>query len=284
MILRLLVISMMAVGLGGFALFFWRAEHQPPQPSAPVIVAVAKPPPVMVMVMVAGRDLMPGTFLRPDDLTNVSMAREAAPASASIDTPDARAKLIGALVRRPIQRGSAMALTDLLLAGDHGFLTAILQPGMRAYTIPPEQILSNPGLIWPGDRIDLILTQQMPATVELGHQISGETVLGNLRVLAIDRQLLPPVPTDTDKSGSTAAQTSAAVTVEVSPENVQRLAVALRLGKVGLAVCAGTVARSVPMPTGITWAGSVMRALSQTQPQAASMHVFEGSDDKEYKF
>lgn len=292
MILRLFLFAVMGVGLAGFGIFGWRATHQPSPPQQ--VAAAPVRAPVMLSLLIAAHDLAPGSFVRPDDLSAVSIAQDAAPARAKRDTPAARAALIGALVRRPIMHESVLDPVDLLPAGEHGFLAAILAPGMRAFTISHEQLVSNAGLIWPGDRLDLILTHQMPETMPLGLQISGETVLTDLRVLAVDRQLVPSQATDPKLvSGGDPAS---AVTVEVSPAAAERLAVALRLGKVGFALrsttpgAADQAAISLPAaplaPGSTTWAGNVMHSLNQIRPPPppASLHVFEGNDDKEYKF
>lgn len=290
MSLRPILFAVMAVGLCGFGIFGWRAAHQPP-PQRQALAATA-PAPVMLGLLVAAHDLAPGSFLRPDDLSAVSVARDAASPEARRDTPAARAEVIGALVRRPILHGSALQPADLLLAGTHGFLAALLTPGMRAFTISHEQLVSDAGLIWPGDRLDLILTQQMPNVLP-GRQMSAETVLINLRVLAIDRQLVPVQAPDPRAAPGAAGMPGAAVTVEVSPDDAVRLALALRLGKVAFAIRSATpgdadrVAAGPPAAPGATiWAGNVMHSLDDARPPppAASIHVFEGDGDREYKF
>ena len=47
--------------------------------------------------------------------------------------------------------------------GDHGFLAAVLAAGMRAVTVGVDATTGAAGLIWPGDRVDLILTQTIQA-------------------------------------------------------------------------------------------------------------------------
>ena len=302
MISRVLLSGLAAVGLVGFGVFGWRAIHHPPPASLPPVpraIAVAKPPPVMVRLLVAGRDLSPGTFLRSEDLSTVTMAADVVPSGAEVNSVAVRSRLVGALVRRPILHEAPIDPADLLLAGDHGFLAAVLQPGMRAFTISPDQIVSDSGLIWPGDHLDLILTQQMPSGMPLAREVAAETILSNLRVLAIDRQLVVSEPAGERSPGS--GETSpAAVTVEVSVTDAERLAVALRLGKVALALCASSPSALVPSqgmaaqtagmekPSKSTtvWAGGVMHALTGIQPPAAttSVHVFGGDGDKEYKF
>lgn len=290
---RTLIIAVAGVAVVGLGITGWRALSSSPPPAPAVAAPVRQIP--MVSLLVAYRDVPPGAFLRPGDMSSVSVAADIAPPRAWRDTAAARASLVGALVRRPIPHDTMLDPSELLPAGDHGFLAALLTPGMRAFTIPHDQIISGSELIWPGDRIDLILTQQMPAGLAPGHQISAETVLTNLRVLAIDRQLIQPLPTDDEKEATRSDSNSGTVTVEVSPSDAEKLAVALRLGRVAFAVRAALgpearaeLATDAPPghPTGATWADTVMHSLDQVPPSppAVSLHVFEGAGMQEYKF
>ena len=71
-----------------------------------------------------------------------------------------------------------MRAGDVMRPGDHGFLAAVLLPGMRAVTVGVDAITGTAGLIWPGDRVDLILTQRSwNAACRSGHRVAAETVL-----------------------------------------------------------------------------------------------------------
>ena len=62
---------------------------------------------------------------------------------------------------------------------------------MRAVTVAVDATTGAAGLIWPGDRVDLILTQTIQeATLPLGRRVAAETVLSDVRVIAIDQQLV----------------------------------------------------------------------------------------------
>lgn len=297
MIKRLFPFLVTGIGLVGFLIFGWKALHQSPPPPQRPVAMVAAPAPVMHNLLIAAHDLTPGSFLRPDDLATAAFGLQATPAGAWQDTLTTRATLVGALILQRVTHESVLFPADMLLPGDHGFLSAILSPGMRAYTLSRDQMLADVGLIWPGDRIDLILTQEMPTGTAPARLISAETVLTNLRVLAIGRELVQPHDTD-DKSRNAQSDQggvpSEAVTVEVTPADAERLAVAVRLGKVALAVRPpgadkGVPAGGIPVPAPVgstTWAGNVMHSLGQIQPPPppVSLHVFDGGADKEYKF
>ena len=81
-----------------------------------------------------------------------------------MDTPAARTELFGAMVRRNLATGDVVLSADALNPGDRGFLAAVLGPGMRAVTVGVDAVSGLAGLIWPGDRVDLILTQSQEGT------------------------------------------------------------------------------------------------------------------------
>ena len=72
-----------------------------------------------------------------------------------------RTGLTGAMVRRSLGAGEFLLATDVMRPGDHGFLAAVLGPDMRAASVGVDNVSGSAGLIWPGDRVDLILTQSL---------------------------------------------------------------------------------------------------------------------------
>jgi pilus assembly protein CpaB len=81
------------------------------------------------------------------------------------------------------------------------------------------------------------------------------------------------------------------VTLEVSPEDAERVALAVRLGKLSLAVRpVDATARAETSGHDVTWSGDVSNALSQIRRTgdtavAPTLHVYSGTSDyKEYKF
>lgn len=283
MIQRLFMFGVMSFGILGFGVFSWQAMHQAPPLAAAAPVPTIHAAPIMINVLVAARALQAGTFLQRDDLSSVAFAQDVMPPNAERDSEAARSALSGALIRRSLPHDAVILASDLLPVGDHGFLAAILRPGLRAFTIAHDQVVADAGLIWPGDRLDLILTQQAPNGAPPGRQTSGETVLTNVRVLAVDQQLV-----QMSHQGDGKSPAISTITVEVSPEEAQRLAVALRLGKLAFAV-RPVAATSASADAAIrpTWADDVMHSLDD--PSAlrglATIHVFDGqSGDKEFHY
>ncbi len=287
MLLRVALFLVMAAGLGGFGMVAWISTRQPPARVTPAQPAAAQ---ANAHVLAAARTLQPGTLLKPDDLATLTVAASAVPAGARQDTLADRADLLGAMVRRPILAGEVLLPAYVMRAGDRGFLAAVLGPGQRAATVAVDAVTGTAGLIWPGDHVDLILTETIddPA-VPQGRRTAGETVLHNVRVIAIDQELMQGATAASVQSGFNSTQ-SRTVTLEVSPRNAERVAVATRLGHLFLSVISADTpdAAAAAPRSPVTWAGDVSAALRDGQKSpstAAGLHLYEGSGDgKEFHF
>jgi pilus assembly protein CpaB len=252
-------------------------------------VAEAKPaadaPPPPVSVIVAARVIHAGSLLRQEDLASKEIPRNELELDSTLDTPELRRGLSGAMVRRGFSAGEVVHSGDVMHPGDHGFLAAVLLPGMRALTVGVDAITGTAGLIWPGDRVDLILTQVMPDNAASpGHRVLAETVLTDVRVIAIDQQLVQGA------APGTAEQTARTVTLEVNRDQAERVSVATRLGRLSLAVRSADTAHQQPdthpQPATI-WASDVSAALSHDVAPHTDhpVRVFPGSaDSKEFHF
>ncbi len=276
--IRTMLFLLMGAGLIGFTAVAWVDLHPPPAP-----VAEAKKIPVLA----AAGTLRAGTLLKPDDLEIREMAEADVPTGARPDTPQARSELFGAMVRQTLLPHQLVLPADVMRPGDHGFLAAVLTPGKRATSVGVDAVSGTAGLIWPGDHVDLILTQEInDPNISLSHRVAGETVLKDVRVIAIDQQL---VQGGTTSPGDTSQQ-QRTVTLEVSPEDVEKVAVATRLGHLSLAVRPVDAGTPVDRKDhDVTYSSDVSNAIGNIRrPSAAaatsSMHVYEGPTDKEYHF
>lgn len=293
MLMRVALLGLMTVAIGGFGFVAWLSLQ--PQPVAVVEAEAPPPPPPTRTVLAATGQLRPGVLLKPEDLTGVSMLEAEVPSGARIDTLPARSELIGAMLRHTLVGNQPILPAHVLRPADHGFLAAVLRPGMRAATVGVDAVSGAAGLIWPGDRVDIILTQTLDEQgLSAGRRVLGETVMTDLRVIAIDQQLVQGA-TPGATEGNNAA--NATVTVEATPAQVERIAVASRLGKLSLAVRSGEADPAAPVRTGkatlagpaapgTVWGsdvspGLVQRAVGST----GTMRLFQGSaESKEYKF
>lgn len=282
MFARAALFLLMGLGLAGFGVVAWINMHPATQP-APV-EAIA--PSDKVAVLIAARPLRAGTLLKPEDLTVEQRPAKDVPAGARLDSEAARGELMGALVRRNLAKGEVLLSSDALNPGDRGFLAAVLGSGMRAVTVGVDAVSGLAGLVWPGDRVDLILTQsQEGADVPPARRVSGETVLHDVRVLAIDRQLIQGATSESPES-----QAARTVTLEVTPADAERVAVATKLGHLSLSVVAfaqEAPASSSHPGSGVTWGGDVSSALrgGPTGSDGSTVRLFQGpSESKEIHF
>jgi pilus assembly protein CpaB len=280
MIGRFMVFIMMALGLAGFGTVAWIATR-PPTPQVQ-----AKDVPKSVLA--AAHSLRAGGLIKPGDLAGGQrVITTSEQTEVILDTPDARRDLLGAMVRRPLAEGDTIRNSDVIRTGDHGFLAAALQPGMRAVSISIDAASGTGSLIWPGDRVDLVLTQSISdQNVPAGRRVAADTVLSNIRVLAIDQQLVRDATAATSTDNK-----SRSVTLEVTEEQAQRISVALQLGHLSLSVRAADQASPVPgtaVDPSTVWAFDVSPALGRDKAppvQTGTMRIFSGSTEpKEFKF
>src|SRR3954452_7243827 len=93
--------------------------------------------------------------------------------------PTSPQELIGTVVRNEIAAGQPITQGSLIKPGDRGFLAAALGPGMRAITVPVSVTSGVAGFIFPGDRVDIVLTQEVTGGGEGLPLKASETVFRN---------------------------------------------------------------------------------------------------------
>jgi len=275
--IRLIVVGLIlttAVALGLIAVQVTR-----PTPHQTQALQVA-PLPATVNYLVAAHALPAGTLARDEDFGLKSGAPAEVPAGALLDSPEIRASLRGALVRRYIDPGMPVTREDVVRVRDRGFLAAVLESGTRAVSISVDAASGVAGLIWPGDRVDVILTQDMEGSASIGERIASETVLRDIRVIAVDQDIAQGAePSAASKSG----RVPSTVTLQVIPEDADKVAVAQHLGHLSLAVRAisdGAVVMTAQ--TKPVFSKDVSSFLAG--PPGFTVRVIEGQDNKEVVF
>src|SRR6266481_2023887 len=151
------------------------------------------------------------TETKPGEITRPSAsALEARP---ELDN-ETRASVYGAVVRRALDAGEPILQATIVKPGDREFLQVVLTPGARAIAIPVATGGASTGLLFPGDRVDVILTQNFKgeAAVITRRSVS-ETVVENLRVLAVDAL-------DAKAPSGSFGRT---VTLEVTPQQAEKI-------------------------------------------------------------
>lgn len=193
-------------------------------PKAEAAAQVPKGP----KVLVAQRALPLGTIITADSVTYQPWPKELVQDAYFLEGEADMSKLLGTVVRNPITAGQPLTQGSLVKPGDRGFLAAALGPGMRAVTIPVSIRTGVAGFIFPGDHIDLMLTQSVKGDGDQSFKAT-ETILRNLRVLATDQ-----TPETVIVDGKSQVRPASTVTLEVTPKLAEKIAVAETLGSISL--------------------------------------------------
>lgn len=266
MALRFVLIAVVLVGVAALGLIAV-VGLAPPAPAP--ITAVEAAPPARASIVVAARAVQAGTLLKPEDLAARELPVAELPEGALRDAPEARMDLIGAMVRRTLAPGDALRLDAVLRPGENGFLAAVLAPGMRAVTVGVDAVSGAAGLIWPGDRVDVILTQAFEDNeASPARRVAGEAVLTAARVIAVDRHLVQGM--QPGAVGDSLRETNRTVTLEVTAEQATRIAVANRLGRLSLALRAAGTPVEERIEQRPVWGGDVSGAFTPAGASAAS--------------
>ena len=224
--MRVAILGLLALLVGGGTLLMakeWLASER----SA---TTQAQPAPVPTTeVLVTAVDLEVGQFVKPEDLRWQAWPEDNVAESFIMKSDDAVAELSGTVVRSPIAAGEPITDARLVRPGDRGFLAAVLTPGMRAVSVPVNATSGIAGLIFPGDHVDVILTHAVQQQTGAGLQVRqvSETVLTNVRVLAIDQSV--SLDTVTGTVGDTA-------TIEVTPQQAEKVSVMMQIGRLSLSL------------------------------------------------
>jgi pilus assembly protein CpaB len=177
----------------------------------------------MVEVVVAKHDLPPGTTIDANTMAVRSMPAEFVPGGAV--RPDSFEELAGSRLMHPMRSGEPLLPTAVEHVREGVFSTRLRQ-GIRAMTIQVDEVNSVSGMLQPGDRIDLMFTVRPPANSGLSpsDEITAP-LMQDLAVLATGSQVAA--------SGDPASigRPFTTITVEVTPEEAQRLIVAQRSGR-----------------------------------------------------
>lgn len=168
-------------------------------------------------VVVAMSDLPIGTRLAAGLVTARDWPKNGVPEGVASE-PEA---VLGRLVRGEIVRGEPILEHRLFpkdLAAAPGIMSVIVPPGKRAMAVGVNEVIGVSGFILPKNRVDVIATR---TDARAGK--STETILQNVEVLAVGQRV--------DQSGDQAVKVLT-VTIAVTPEEAERVALALHEGKI----------------------------------------------------
>lgn len=183
-------------------------------------------------VLVATRALPVGTIIDAEALKYQSWPEGLVQPAYYIKSNGANpSELIGTVVRNEITAGAPVTQGALIKPGERGFLAAALGPGMRAVTVAVSATSGVAGFIFPGDRVDIMLTQEVAGGGDGEALKVSETVLRNVRVLATDQRT-----NARDEEGNAVVQAVSTVTLEATPKIAEKIAVAQTIGQLSLSL------------------------------------------------
>jgi pilus assembly protein CpaB len=230
---RLIVLGV-AIAAGGLAFMFSGQRTSAP-------VQIVRPAQDTVDILVAKTDIGVGRAVSVEDLAWQPWPLKAAGPHfiRRTDRPKGLEEFKGAVARAPFIAGEPIREQKLIRADGSGFMSAILPAGMRAISTEITAETGAGGFILPNDHVDVILTrkEQSPQGQQAGDGVISETILRNVRVLAIDQTL-------EDKNGQKVVIGKTA-TLELGPQQAETLALSRQRGTLSLALRSLADARPV---------------------------------------
>lgn len=230
---RVILIAVALIA-GGVAAYL-AATLQPPPPPPPEVVREVVSMPT-TRVLVASKPILlgervsasalewtewPEAALRPEFITDAAQ-------------PGAATDMTGAVARAEITAGEPI-LPGKLVHADGSYLAGMLGAGMRGVSVPVTAESASGGFIAPNDRVDVISTR-VNATGQY-----TETILRNVRVLALNKKLAKESEGDGESDPSAAAFSGKALaTLELSEKQAELVVNALAAGQLTLVIRAIT--------------------------------------------
>ncbi|MEL7465882.1 MAG: Flp pilus assembly protein CpaB [Pseudomonadota bacterium] len=175
-------------------------------------------------VVVAVNAMNYGRVLTADDVRIVNYPEEAVPDNAFATLED----LLGAegaeekrIILREVSPNEPILRSKVTGFGERATISAQLTPGMRAFTLRIDTVTGVAGFLLPNDRVDVFLTKGSR------DGLTSNLIMQNVKVIAVDQL-----------SGTTSAIARVAntATVEVTPEQAQKLALAQQVGRISLSL------------------------------------------------
>jgi pilus assembly protein CpaB len=181
------------------------------------------PPREMVELVVAKADLPAGALVDVDSMAVRQMPAEFAPGGAI--SPDRFDQVAGLRLLQPMRSGEPL-LPALIDPVRESVFSSRIRHGIRAMTIQVDEVNSVSGMLQPGDRIDLLFTVRPPAVAgTVAREEVTVPLVQDLAILATGHQVSP------SDDPAALGRRFTSITVEVDPEQAQRLIVAQRSGR-----------------------------------------------------
>jgi pilus assembly protein CpaB len=173
-----------------------------------------------VAVAVAARDIQVGVKLAADDVRMITVPQSSVPPGAFSGTSQILSR--GAVL--PIGKGDFILPSKLAAMNAGAGLPSMIPQGMRAVSVRVNDVVSVAGFVQPGTRVDVLATGDQGS----GNDRQTTTVLENVAVIAVGKSL--------DRNASADAQTAPVITLLVSPDDAQKLALVSQEGRIQLSL------------------------------------------------
>lgn len=216
--LRSLFVLGLAVLLGGASVLLARQWLEGSVREA----SVTEPRTTMTTVVVAKVPLHFGSQLAEENLRTVSWPADALPPGTFTTLDDVLPQGERRVVLRAIEANEPIMASKISGFGGRASLSAVIADDMRAMTIRVNDIHGVAGFVLPGDRVDIMMTRE-----ESANSLQTDILLQNVQVLGIDQD----ANEKRDKP-----QVAKAVTLEVTPEQAQKLTLAQTVGTLSLSL------------------------------------------------
>jgi pilus assembly protein CpaB len=274
--LRRIIVLLLAVVAAGATAMYARSWIQGQQSN---VVIAAPAPEEVYEVLVADANLPAGTFVKPQHLRWQRWPTDDVPDTYVLKGTRDKDAMVGAVVRRGIAEGFPITDGSVVKPGEAGFLAAVLAPGMRAVSLPINATSSNAGLIFPGDRVDLILTQTLGGVDGATARRVSETVLRDIRIIAMGSEISDEPGKDQNYEKAKTA------TFEVDPRVAEKITLLSELGKLSLSLrslaqgpAESPAAEEEPS---YTWDLDVSHVLRSDHRLTSRLLVLRGSDTQD---
>jgi len=214
---RLIILSVAVAAAGGAG---YVAKNMAAAPPTQVVVGAPAPAIALQDVLVLSGDVAMGSPLEnnidweswPANGVNANFITRAA-------EPEALEKLKGSVARVAMYTGEPLRRSKLIGEGQ-SFMSSMLPSGMRAVATSVSADTSAGGFILPNDFVDVIMTRR--SDVSGGSGFTTETILKNIRVLAIDQTIQEDEEGKKTRVGQTA-------TLELTPQQAEIITVAQQM-------------------------------------------------------
>jgi pilus assembly protein CpaB len=193
-----------------------------------------------VQVMVAAKVIEMGDVITDDVLKPQSWPKHLV-VDGFVSTPEQSSGVIGRVARSNFAIGEPINMARLSNPEDPSFIAAALPSGMRMATISSDAIAGLAGFVYPGDRVDVVVTskvkfnRQIVTKTGFNDTSVAQTLVSNVKVLAVNQRPTIVTPEE-QKNMDKRERLPSSISLEVTLEDAQRMRLAQETGYLSLAL------------------------------------------------